>query len=376
MLPKLFLIAIIGVANIYAQQCQEKTELMLRPIEWTGGPFEWDCGATKDVYARSGKYIGKNCLATRCQVYKDECVVALPRYKSGCPVTLAKVSLKRQGCEATLVPFPCWSVQDEHNPDGLVSVVDCVIDANEILWVLDCGVVHTLETPVRYCKPKVVAYSMKTGKQLKSLDLSGLVVPASRLQYLVVEYSQDGKPFVYVSDAATKSILVFDIVANKGYRVVLPKAVLYGPCCKRDVLYIALVQKGCGNNYLIFTYLSSSHMFSIRTDYLRTGSTAGRIVDLGQKPQKMIILGTDLGSAIFFRYEGLPEVYRWDSNTPFVKENFVVVYISPKCLLTTCVCADLRRQRLRLLESNFPDYIQNTVGCGAQQVINILGGCT
>lgn len=373
MLPKTLLVVVFGIVGAFAV-CDR--DLALRPIEWTGGPFEWPCTATKEVYLKSGKYIGKHCLATRSQCYKDECIVAFPRYKSGCPVTLAKVSMRQHGCEAVLQPFPCWTAQDEQNPDGLVSVVDIFVDCHEILWVLDSGVVHTLETPIRYSKPKVVAYSLKTGKQLKSLDLSGLVVQASRLQYLVVEYSQDGKPYVYVSDAATKSILVFDIVDNKGYRVVLPKAVLAGPCCKRDVLYIALVRKGCGNNFLVFTYLSSNHVFSIRTDYLRSGSTAGHVVDLGPKPHKMIILGTDLGSAIFFRYEGQPEVYRWDTNTPLVQENFVVVYKSPKCMLATCVCSDLKKQKIRVLESNFPDYIQNTVGCGAAQIINVIGGCT
>ncbi|GJQ85721.1 putative major royal jelly protein, partial [Trypoxylus dichotomus] len=331
MLPKTFLVIVFGVVGAYAA-C-DRTDLMLRPIEWTGGPFEWQCGATKELYANSGKYIGKHCLATRCQIYKDECILALPRYKAGCPVTLAKVSLKPHSCEATLVPFPCWTAQEEGNPEGLVSVVDIFIDCHEILWALDCGVVHTLETPI---------YQDWSYKPL-DYNTWSLNIPKT---------------------------------ANRTFTVVLPKAVLVGPCCKRDVLYIALVQKGCGNNFLIFSYLSSNHVFSIRTDYLRTGSTAGRIVDLGHKPHKIVILGTDLGSCIFFRYEGCPEVYRWDTNTPFIEQNFVAVHTSPNCLLATCVCADLKRQRVRLLESNFPDYIQCTVGCGALQMITVVGGCT
>ena len=137
---------------------------------------------------------------------------------------------------------------------------------------------------------------------------------------------------------------------------------------------MALVQKGCGNNYLVFTYLSSGRMFSIRTDYLRAGSAAGKVVDLGPKKHKLVIIGTDLGSALFFRYEGKPEVYRWDVNTAFRPEHFVVVYRSQNCMLATSAFADLKRQRIRVLESNFPDYIQNTVGCGAVQQINVIGG--
>lgn len=347
---------------------------LCKPIEWTGGSFEWPCESTKTIYATSGRYISKNIIATRAQIYKDNAILALPRYKPGVPVTLASVCLNQKGCEAVLKPFPCVSAQEEGKCQNLQSVVDLFIDQQDVLWVLDVGVVNTLESPIRNCPPKVVAISLKTGKVLKTLDLSGLVVKASRLQYLVVEYGPGGAPFVYVSDAATKSILVFDVARNSAYRVVLPKAVTSG-CQRRDVLYIALVTKGCGNNFLVFTYLCGSHVFAIRTDYLRSGSLAGRIVDLGIKQEKLIFLGTDLGSAILFRYEGKPEIYRWDTNTDFKPQNFQVVYKSPDCLLATQVMADVKKERIRVLESNFVDYLQNTVGCGAVQQINVIGGC-
>lgn len=343
-------------------------------IEWVGGNFEWPCESTKSIYVSSGRYTKKNILATRGAIYKDNAILALPRFKSGVPLTLASVSLNQKGCEAVMKPFPCISAQEEGNCQALQSVVDLVIDQQDVLWALDSGVVKTMETPVRHCPPKVVAISMKTGKNLKTLDLSGLVNKASRLQYIQVEYSENGSPYVYVTDAATRSILVFDVANNRAYRVVLPKAVTAG-CGRRDVLYMVLVTKGCGKNFLVFSYLCSGHVFSIRTDYLRSGSCAGHIVDLGVKPRRMIFLSNDLGSAIFFRYEGKPEVYRWDANTDFKPANFQVVYRSPDCLLATDAMADVKKERIRILESNFPDFIQNTVGCGAVQQINVMGGC-
>jgi hypothetical protein len=158
---------------------------IVRPVEWTGGNFEWPNLATKSIYRSSGRFIQKNAIATRAQIYKDDVIVALPRYKAGVPATLAKLSLKHKGCEASLTPFPCWSTQEEGNCNALQSVVDIFADANEILWVLDVGVVNTLETPIRRCPPKVVAISLRTGKVVKTLDLSGLVAQASRLQYIV-----------------------------------------------------------------------------------------------------------------------------------------------------------------------------------------------
>lgn len=245
-------------------------------LQWSGGSFEWPCPSTKSLYKSSGKYISKNVIATRAQILNDDVFVALPRYKSGVPATLAKTTLKKGACHTTLTPFPCWSMQEEGNCQALQSVVDLTIDNNDILWVLDVGVVNTLETPIRKCPPKVVAFSAKTGKVLKVLSLDGLVVPASRLQYIVVDYASDGRCYVYVSDAATRSIIVYDVQASRGIRVVLPKATTDG-CPKRDVLYLALVRKSCGSSVLYFTYLSSKRLFSIKTDALRSGSTQGRV---------------------------------------------------------------------------------------------------
>ncbi|KAK9888286.1 hypothetical protein WA026_000547 [Henosepilachna vigintioctopunctata] len=356
---------------VYVQAICDKE--LVRPLEWTGGSFEWPNLSTKALYKSSGRFIGKNNIATRAQIYKDDVIVAFPRYKPGIPVTLGKVCLKQRNCEAVISPFPDWSSQEEGNSAAFQSVVDLFIDNNEILWILDVGVVNTLNSPVRKSPPRVIAFNLRANKQARILDLSGLVAQASRLQYLAVEYAPDGRPFVYISDAATRSLLVFDVAGNRGYRVVLPKAVV--GCGRRDVLYIALVQKGCGNNFIIFTYLSSPRIFSIRTDYLRAGSASGKIQDIGVKPNRAVILGTDLGSAIFFRYEGQSEIYRWDTNTPFLPANFVLVYKSDNCFLATQAVADLRRERMRVLESNFPDYVQDTVGCGATQKLSLMTGC-
>lgn len=48
---------------------------------WTAGPFDWPSDMTKILYQKCGKYINKNCIATRGVIYKDQAVVALPRYR-------------------------------------------------------------------------------------------------------------------------------------------------------------------------------------------------------------------------------------------------------------------------------------------------------
>ncbi|XP_011881012.1 PREDICTED: major royal jelly protein 1 [Vollenhovia emeryi] len=361
-------VALVGANDSNEKKCDG-------PIMWTGGSFEWPCVTTKSMFKNSGRYISKNVLATRVAIYKDDAILALPRYKPGVPVTLAKVSLKDKtaSCQATLLPFPCWSLQEEGTCSALQNVVDLFLDPQDILWVLDTGVVNSLEQPERKCPPKVVALNVKTGKIVKIVDLSGLTSATSRLQYVIADYNPDGRVFIYVSDAATRAILVYDVTSGRGYRVVLPQAVTLS-CDRRDVLYLALTRHNDGSTCLFFSYLGSSRVFSIRTDYLRSGNAHGKIQDRGAKPKRMIILGTDNGSAIFFRFEGEGEVYRWDSATPFQPCNFQPVYKNRfcECNLPTHIVPDYKRGQMRVLESNFQDFMQGTVGCGANHMLSLM----
>lgn len=88
-----------------------------------------------------------------------------------------------------------------------------------------------------------------------------------------------------------------------------------------------------------------------------------------------MIIGTDNGAAIFFRYEGQQEVFRWDTNDAFQEANFRIVYRCNTCQLATHVLADYAQGVMRVLESNFPDFMHNTVGCGAVQQISVMKGC-
>nr|BDD85303.1 yellow-g2 protein [Ischnura senegalensis] len=330
-------------------------------FSWHGVVFEWPCLSTKNIYVSSGRYIPKNVIPTRVQFSREYVYVALPRYRPGVPVTLARASLKTRACAPVFVPFPCWSLQEEGNCNALQNVVDIFLDANEILWALDVGVVNTLEQPIRRCPPKIVGISAKTGQLVKVVDLSSLVCSASRLQYVVADVAPDGHTFLYVSDAATRSLIVYDVHRGRGFRVMLPKAVTEG-CASRDVLYLALSRRPCGATVLFISYLSSSRLFSIRTEYLRRGTPNGRLITAGDKPSKLVVLGTDGGSALFFRYKGEGDIYMWNTLTCFKSDNFELVQRGGPCRLSTHVAPGYKKL-MWTLESNFHDYIQGSTGC-------------
>lgn len=378
MAARLILAATLLIAGVYAhcvkevKEIEEVKEIIVHPTERSynlnGAYLQWPCQSTRNIYTQSGRYISSNIIATRTQIHKDKAYIALPRYKSGVPFTLGVMDLKSKKCHAKVAPYPCWSMQEEGNCDAFQSVVDLFLDANDILWVLDVGVVNTLEQPVRRCPPKVVGIDVNTDKVVKVIDLSELITSASRLQYLVVDYTKDGRPFIYVSDAATRAILVYDVYNDKGFRVVLPKAVTNG-CARRNVLYLSLVRKPCGS-VVYFTYLNSSRLFSIKASHLRKGVCAGAVVDVGPKPddQKIVLLGTDNGSKMFLRYKGESNIYLWDTETCFKADNFVLAQRGGECRLATQVMPGYKNM-MWVIESNFHDYISNNVGCVGASVI-------
>lgn len=103
-----------------------------------GQNLEWPCQSTKNIYTTTGRYLPRNIIPTRAQIYHDEAFIALPRYKSGVPFTLGRVSLKKGHCTIPIAPFPCWSLQEEGNCQALQSVVDIFLDnhvsANTFGW--------------------------------------------------------------------------------------------------------------------------------------------------------------------------------------------------------------------------------------------------
>lgn len=191
------LLIIAALVSCLDGACDQSSQI-LRDLTFqlSGSSLNWPCESTKNIYLQSERYIPRNVIMTRAQIYRDEAFVTLPRLKPGVPFTLGKISMRRGQCVTSATPWPCWSLQEEGNCQSLQSAVDIFLDANNILWVLDVGIVNTLEQPVRRCPPKVVGINVRTGKVVQNIDLSNLITSSSRLQHLVVEYDETGHCFM------------------------------------------------------------------------------------------------------------------------------------------------------------------------------------
>lgn len=84
-------------------------------------------------------------------------------------------------------------------------------------------------------------------QRLHSVDLSRLMGPGSRLQYLVADVDSQGRHHLFISDAEAAVVLVYDVTSGGGYRIALPKSVGLGcPGGRIDVLNIAVAKPATG----------------------------------------------------------------------------------------------------------------------------------
>lgn len=130
-----------------------------------GQNVEFPCTSTKNVYTDTGRYVPRNVIATRFQVWDDRAFVLTPRFRSGVPFTLSTIRLDcRNRCWPVLSPYPCWAQNQEGDTDAIQNAVDIYLDPTGMLWILDTGVVNTVEQPVRRTQPRIFAVDIKTNQ--------------------------------------------------------------------------------------------------------------------------------------------------------------------------------------------------------------------
>nr|XP_014292982.2 protein yellow-like [Halyomorpha halys] len=333
----------------------------LEPVNWVGGV----------TLMHPGKKVN-NGLATRAQIFKDNVFICVPRFKPGIEATLLKTCMKSKDHDGNvcLEPFPNWKEQTEGDCSCLQSAIDLFLDPTGLLWVLDAGTAQTNEPQtVQKCPPKIVAYDVRNGKIIKEIILSAFISPESRLQFIVADYAAEGSCFIYVSDAGTKSIIVYNVNAEKGHRVVLPPEVLPDSVPK-DVLYMLLIRKSSGENFVYFTYRSGEDVFAVNSRSLQFENAPVKSFNVGKKQKKLIFLGTDDWDCIYFRYENKTEVYKWNTAKPFSEANFQLVDNVKSELIPTHAMTDYSRGVMRLIKSNLPHYINS--GTKQEEAINSL----
>lgn len=163
---------------------------------------------------------------------------------------------------------------------------------------------------------------------VRAIDLSRATTTASVLQSILVDQSTGAGKFVYVSDAGLGNVIVYNVCCDRSFKVYVPA----GQCGRRGLLYMAMVHvdvtdSGAGGSTirqprLYVTYGMSCNMMYVPVHTMDETTTSLATVTTGRKPCKMIMLGTDHGSVIYFRTGDNGDILSWDVNTPLCAKSF------------------------------------------------------
>lgn len=227
--------------------------------------YEWNL-LSYDLPADN--YVPQNNLFTGLEVYWDRIFLALPNLRSGVPATLTWLP-RPDGPQASYVgkspalqPYPGWEWQGTAgNCTGLVSVYRIRVDRCNRLWVLDSGVITTLDNFSPVCPPKIFVFDLKTDTLVRNIILPKEVLrPNSLLTNLVIDYEITGAgagtsaapgnyygfqhqppqptcddAFLYMTDTANAAVVVYDIKNDAAWRIFHPYMLPHPEHCNYNI---------------------------------------------------------------------------------------------------------------------------------------------
>ncbi|XP_011164464.2 protein yellow [Solenopsis invicta] len=178
---------------------------------------------------RGFEYQPENIVMTGIEITWNRIFVSTPRLRAGVPATLSffprKVPL---GSSPLLQAYPSWdwhgAGKGEINCTKLISVYRTRLDRCDRLWVVDAGVMTSIDDFMPVCPPKIVVFDLKTDQVVRHVTFPREVLrPDSLLTNIVIDEvsaKSCDDVFLYMTDTLGPGILIFDGARDRSWRVV------------------------------------------------------------------------------------------------------------------------------------------------------------
>ncbi|CAI6343218.1 unnamed protein product [Macrosiphum euphorbiae] len=336
-------------------------------------------------------------------------LVVSPRFRPGVPFTLGSFRTAGSGDKCVVEPdvlaLPSTtqahlaetripSASKDSSPAPLVNVIDLSIeDITDVVWLLDVGLVDTMTgSPRRVAPAKVVrleidddqdhrgppkssykTFEIKTAAADTADDCSEA---SSCLQYILTYRSRTGERnhYAFVSDAARSTVLVLNTDTGAQWAMDFPQKATGHEAAPRDILFMVLLRMANGQTWLYTTFMSGCKVFAVDLEYIDRCTLDGAqpaIVEIGHKPYRITVLGTDTGSRMYFRRPTENEIWAWDANYgPFHPLGFKLVSKGTDCRAPVHVAPGYGGF-VYVLRNNFADYVLKSTGSmGAYSLIH------
>ncbi|KAJ8976400.1 hypothetical protein NQ317_003036 [Molorchus minor] len=168
----------------------------------------------------------ENTLFTGIEVTDDRIFLALPSIRAGVPLALATIPRHTPpGSSPALQPYPDWSYQGAATNlscSGLISVYRIKTDSCNRLWVLDAGIRTSIDSYRRVCRPKLVAFDLRSNQIVRTINFPDDVLrPNTGLINFIIDESVQGKcdsSFFYVVDTLVPGLIVVDGIKEQAWR--------------------------------------------------------------------------------------------------------------------------------------------------------------
>ncbi|XP_011638291.1 protein yellow [Pogonomyrmex barbatus] len=195
------------------------------------------------------QYQPENIVMSGIEIAWDRIFVNTPRLRAGVPATLSffprKVPL---GSSPQLQAYPSWdwhgAGKGDINCTKLISVYRSRLDRCDRLWVVDAGVMTSIDDFMPVCPPKIVVFDLKTDQVVRHVTFPREVLrPDSLLTNIVIDEVSAktcDDVFVYMTDTLGPGLDYQPLATDKIFSV--PTSALQaGPLPFDEQLPVTLV---------------------------------------------------------------------------------------------------------------------------------------
>ncbi|XP_014476544.1 PREDICTED: protein yellow-like [Dinoponera quadriceps] len=174
------------------------------------------------------QYRPENVVMTGIEIDCDRIFISTPRLRAGVPATLSFIPRNVPlGSSPQLQAYPSWdwhgAGKGEINCTKLISVYRTRLDRCNRLWVVDAGVVTSIDDFMPVCPPKIVVFDLKTDEVVRYFTFPREVLrPNTLLTNLVIDEVSAktcDDVFIYMTDTLGPGILIFDGATDKSWRL-------------------------------------------------------------------------------------------------------------------------------------------------------------
>lgn len=320
-------------------------------------------------------------VITGLEVTDDRIFLSMPRIYSGVPATVAVVSRNGHiGANSQLQAYPDWSFHDagrgiNNSCGGLTSVYRMKQDSCNRLWVLDSGIMTSIEDFQRICPPKIVIFDLNTDAVVRTIVFPRQVLrPNSLLTNLIIDESVQGtcdSAFVYISDTVAPGMVVYDSLSDTAWRVMHPSMFPDPDFADSNVggesftLMDGVVGLAHSPNLgvVYFQPLATNRIFSISTAALRKGPPAELealpVSLVGTKSSQGIALAVDRkDDTLFFSPMTETSVATWN---PHNNHQRLVAYDPQKLQFVADIRWNRKDGSLWLISSRFQKFFRRSI---------------